>query len=367
MTLQDAKTISLAELTPWFPIGFLVAIALAIYFTPVLRDAARNFGIVDRPDGKLKDHNEPVAYLGGIAVFLAFVLALGLTFQETFNSTTLALMLGGSIILILGLIDDLGALSPAVKFFGQLLAAFVLLKSGVQIKLLILPPAVADLLTILWIVTVTNAFNIIDVMDGLCTGVGITSFLGFFAVALTNASNPDAVVASESASLALFIACFAGALLGFLRYNFKPAQIYLGDAGSMLIGFLAAAIPLTLRYTERDKIAMLSPLFLLGVPLFDLGLVIVLRLAKGKSPFRGSPDHFAVRLKRHGWPVPRIVLGAYALNAALVFVGIVLMRVEQSLATYLIGAVLAAMVVLGFLISRVGNQSGNETTPPRGA
>ena len=199
--------------------------------------------------------------------------------------------------------------------------------------------------------TITNAFNIIDVMDGLCSGVGVACLIGLFAVAILNGGQGSA----DSASVALFIACFAGALAGFLKFNFKPAQIYLGDAGSMLIGFFCGSIAMMLQYTSRDPLAICAPLFLLGVPLFDLGLVIVLRLRKGKSPFHGSPDHFAVRLKRHGWSVPAIVVSAWIANLLLAGFGVALTRLEIEIARYAVGGVILTLVILGYAISRVGN------------
>lgn len=357
--MPDSESAAIRALLPWYPIGFLAAIVLGLYFTPILRDGARNFGIVDRPDGNLKTHEKPVAYLGGLAVYVAFVVALGLM-PVGFEEETLALMLGGSIVLILGLIDDLKALSPAVKFLGQLLAAFVLLKSDIKIQPSFLPPVVGDLVTVLWIVTITNAFNIIDVMDGLCSGVGVVCMAGLFSVAVLNGGQGS----SEGASVALFIACFAGALIGFLRFNFKPAQIYLGDAGSMLIGFFCGSIAMMLQYTARDPLAICAPLFLLGVPLFDLGLVIVLRLRQGKSPFRGSPDHFAVRLRRHGWSVPAIVISAWAANLLLAGFGLALTRLELETARYAIAAVVLLLVGVGFAISRVGGAPREQTAPP---
>jgi UDP-GlcNAc:undecaprenyl-phosphate/decaprenyl-phosphate GlcNAc-1-phosphate transferase len=361
------------EFLPWYPIGVVVAIALGTYFTPILRDAARNFGIVDRPDGKLKTHAEPVAYLGGLAVYISFVLALGLM-PTQFEHQALALMLGGSVVLILGLIDDLKALTPAVKLLGQLLAAFVLLKSGVSIHLPI-PDLAAKLLTVLWVVTLTNAFNIIDVLDGLCAGTGAVCSAALFAIAVLNGAQG----AAEGPWLPLFLACFAGSLVGFLRYNFRPAQIYLGDAGSMLIGFFIGSIAIVLNYSDANPYTRVAPLFLLAAPLFDLGLVIVLRLRKGLSPFRGSPDHFAVRLKRHGWSTSRIAITTWVANAVFAVFGIWLTGAAPEQAEpALIGAGLV-IVTLGVAVARVGNSvpataptSGapsreKETTPPRGA
>ncbi|MCE5246983.1 undecaprenyl/decaprenyl-phosphate alpha-N-acetylglucosaminyl 1-phosphate transferase, partial [bacterium] len=155
--------------------ALLLAWGTARLFTPRFREAALRFGIVDRPDGRLKTQREPVAYLGGLAVALGVLVALSVTFS--FDQNLLAMLLGGSIVLVLGLVDDLGSLSPRTKLAGQLLAALVLVKGGVRIQLVYLPDWVEYPLTLLWIMGVTNAFNLIDVMDGLSAGVGAVAAL----------------------------------------------------------------------------------------------------------------------------------------------------------------------------------------------
>lgn len=337
---------------PWIPISFAVAGGLALYFTPVLREAAQRFGIVDRPDGKLKTHGSAVAYLGGLAVYLAFLLTLGLS--VAFERHELGLLLGASIVLLLGLIDDLKALSPAVKFLGQLLAAWVLLKAGIKIQITALdaylpdalpPDLLTDAATVVWIVGVTNAFNIIDVMDGLAAGVGAVVLLALSAVAL----------ATGQPGIAVFTASLAGALAGFLRFNFRPATIYLGDAGSMLIGFLAGAVAMTLSYTATNPFAVACPLLILGVPIFDTVFVMILRWRRGLPVFRGSPDHFAVRLRKAGVSSARIACGAYAASALLGLAALWLMHLGRRGSEILLGATAAAALAAGIAISRIGS------------
>src|SRR5262245_44377953 len=149
--------------------GFILSLAFALYWTPLMRRAALQLGIVDRPDGRLKTHEDSVPYLGGVAVFLAFLLGVGLL--SDFSHETLGLLLSGSIALMVGLIDDFGVLSSSQKLIGQTLAALVLIKSGTYIRLAFLPTWVAIPMTVLWILAVSNAFNIIDILDGLAAGV----------------------------------------------------------------------------------------------------------------------------------------------------------------------------------------------------
>jgi len=194
---------------------FAVAALLAGWLTPRMRDAAVRFGIVDRPDGRLKTQREPVPYLGGLAVYLSFLLALSLTLR--FDEHVLAILLAGSIVVILGLVDDLGQLGPWTKLAGQFVAVGVLVKSGIYIQLTFVPPAVAIALSVVWLLAVTNAFNLIDVMDGLSAGNACVAALVLLVVA-----DLDGGVTT-----ATLLAALAGSCLGFVRYNFAPAKIYI--------------------------------------------------------------------------------------------------------------------------------------------
>src|SRR5215471_7532762 len=152
-----------------YGIGFILSFVFGLYWTPLMRKAALQLGIVDQPDGGLKKHKEAVPYLGGVAVFMAFLLTVGV-FTD-FGQETLGLLLSGSIALMVGLLDDFGAMTPAQKLLGQALAALVLIKSGIYIKLEFIPIWLAIPLTMLWVVAVSNALNIIDILDGLASGV----------------------------------------------------------------------------------------------------------------------------------------------------------------------------------------------------
>ena len=195
------------------PAVFVLALLLGLYFTPVAREAALRFGIVDRPDGNLKQQREPVPYLGGVAVFIAYLLALGVVVQ--FDTLLLGLLLAGTLTLLVGLIDDFGVLTPLAKLTGQGVAVFVLLRSGAVIELVDVPPALRWPLAALWILAVCNAFNLLDVMDGLAGGVG-----ALIALALGVAATIAGQVPEAAAAFAL-----AGALGGFLVFNVHPARM----------------------------------------------------------------------------------------------------------------------------------------------
>jgi len=285
------------------PAVFVLALLLGLYFTPVAREAALRFGIVDRPDGNLKQQREPVPYLGGVAVFIAYLLALGVV--VSFDTLLLGLLLAGTLTLLVGLIDDFGVLTPLAKLTGQGVAVFVLLRSGAVIELVDVPPALRWPLAALWILAVCNAFNLLDVMDGLAGGVG-----ALIALALGVAATITGQVPEAAAAFAL-----AGALAGFLVFNVHPARIYLGDAGSLAVGITLGALALAIPWSDRSPAGFLAPLVILAVPLADTAYVTVLRARAGKPFWHGSPDHFPLRLRRRlGGDVRRTVASCWGLT-----------------------------------------------------
>jgi len=325
----------------WFIGAFLLSLASGLYWTPVMATAARQLGIVDKPDGNLKAHADAIPYLGGLAVFVSFLCGVGLF--TTFAQETLGLLLSGTIILMVGLIDDFGAMTPRQKLAGQTLAALVLIKSGIFIKLEFLPAAVAIPLTVLWILSVTNAFNIIDVMDGLAGGVGC---LAAIAIAVANV-----MVGRES--IALLSIVLAGAILGFLRSNFYPAKIYLGDAGSLFVGFMLAALSMNAGYTRFNLIAAISPALILGVPLFDLVFVMYVRWKKGIPVMKGSPDHFALRLLRCRLSVRETAIVSYLMTCVLGGTALLISQIPLELATAIIATTLSMALITAFLLMKV--------------
>ena len=296
---------------PLIPLAFVLALLLGLYFTPLAREAALRFGIVDRPDGRLKQQATPVPYLGGLAVFLAYLVALGMVFA--FDTLLLGLLLAGTLTLLVGLVDDFGVLTPAAKLAGQAVAVFVLLRSGAVIELTQVPQGLRWPLAGLWLFGICNAFNLLDVMDGLAAGVGTVTAVAFGVVALSTGEYPEA-----AASFAL-----AGALAGFLVFNFQPARIYLGDAGSLAVGITLGALALAIRWSERSAAGFLAPLAILAVPLADTAFVSVLRARAGRPFWHGSPDHFPLRLHRMlDGSVRRTVSAVFGLSVLGAMVGV---------------------------------------------
>jgi len=313
---------------------FALAFLLSLYLTPLVKKAAIQFGIIDKPDGKLKKQKVPVAYLGGLAVYLSFLISLALVFS--FDQEVLGLLLAGTIVVVIGLIDDFGVLSPGFKLFGQSVAILTLIRSGIYIKLEFLPWYLSYSLSFFWLIGITNAFNLIDVMDGLSSGVAFFCSLILFVVGICNG---NIIISIMSVSL-------GGSLLGFLRYNFDPAKIYLGDTGSMFIGMMMGALAMIGNYTSKNMIACLAPVIILGVPIFDTLFVMYIRLRRGMSIIAGSPDHFALRLRKWRLSTRQTVIASYAITAFLGGAGLLMMQVSSD---YMILGIILFLAIAALL------------------
>jgi UDP-GlcNAc:undecaprenyl-phosphate GlcNAc-1-phosphate transferase len=316
---------------------FVLAAGLALYVAPLLMRAALRYGIVDKPKPPLKLHKEPVPYLGGLVVLVAMITALAITFP--FDQRVLAILLAASLVVIVGLVDDLGGLTPKDKLIGQLAAALVLVKAGVTIDIVGLPSPIDEIASVLWMLTCMNALNILDVSDGLATTAGFVGALGALCTAVLNG---EPLVATLAASM-------AGACLGFLRVNRQPARMYLGDTGSLLLGTLLGALAIVGRYSDVNQVSLwFVPLSLLVVPLFDLALVIIARTLKGKPVWLGSPDHFAIRLKHAGMSAAGVARLAGALGLVVMALSVTSTRLQNREAARLLGGV--AVVVIATLV-----------------
>lgn len=326
---------------------FGLAFLLALYGVPVARRAALRYGIVDCPDGRLKHQREPVPYLGGLALYVAFLVSLAFTFE--FRQDVLGIVLAGTLMVMLGLIDDFGVLSVGTKLAGQLLAIFVLIKSGIRIQIAAFPEWLDITLTVLWMLGTTNAFNLLDIMDGLAAGVGLICTAFLLVVSLLN----------DNTTIAFMVTALAGGLLGFLRYNFHPARIYMGDCGALFVGMMVGALAMIGQYGERHQAALLTPLFILAVPIFDTLFVMYVRALRGRPVLQGSSDHLVLRLRRWGLSVPQIVIGMYATAAVLGVMGLIVMSVPEELALACVGAtVIGLLIVVPFLTRLDATASG---------
>ncbi|MBI5577186.1 MAG: undecaprenyl/decaprenyl-phosphate alpha-N-acetylglucosaminyl 1-phosphate transferase [Deltaproteobacteria bacterium] len=300
------------------------SLLLSLYLTPIFRDSARKFGVLDRPDGELKTQKEPVPYFGGLAVYSAVLIPVAIFLR--FSDQLMGLLLASTLVVLMGLIDDLGGLSPRIKLMVQVVAVFLMIKSGIRIRIDFMPPLACIALTFLWMIVMTNGFNLIDVMDGLAGGVACVSSAAMAVIFLLQGESIGAIVCVS----------LVGALIGFLRYNRPPAQIYLGDAGSLLLGFLLGGLAVKCDYTLRNPMGWLTALAVFAVPLFEIAFVSWLRVRRGASIFAGSRDHFSLRLRKWRLSTSQTVVWSCFAAALSSAIGIAAMHLRPavSLAYY---------------------------------
>ncbi len=297
-----------------YAITFAIALVISAVVTPVMRYIATKLNIFDCPHSAIKTHRQPIPYLGGVAIWAGLVLALFIIrFFTNFPTGTLhnlrGILLGSTIMLGLGLIDDIKTkgLGFKKKFLIQILAAVIVIWFDIRLHF-VTPYLMAFALSIVWLVGITNAFNIIDIMDGLSSGVACIASVAFLLISLP----------SEMIYVNFCAAALAGACLGFIPYNLsKKLKIFMGDTGSLTIGFVCASLALGTSYTRLNDIGLIAPLFILAIPIYDTILVSVLRLQKGQSPFLGSKDHFALRLEFMGYSRKQILVIIYVASAWL--------------------------------------------------
>jgi UDP-GlcNAc:undecaprenyl-phosphate GlcNAc-1-phosphate transferase len=294
---------------------FVLVAALAGTFlmTPVMRWLALRVGIVDKPSAR-KVHLKPIPLLGGVAIYAGFVLAvLLLGIAGSRNDELIGIALGASTVAILGFVDDRRGLPPLVKILGQLAAGAILILAGVKIGIFHWE-WVNIALTLLWVAGITNALNLLDNMNGLSAGVAAVA-AGFFL--LLSVSSGQFLISTMAAAL-------LGACLGFLRYNFGTATIFMGDAGSLFLGFVLAVLGIKLRFPapifppNADQITWMIPVIVLGIPVFDSTLVVISRLRRGLNPFTTpGKDHLSHRLVSLGMNQREAVLLIYVIGFAL--------------------------------------------------
>ena len=296
-----------------FVLTFFAAFVFAIGATPVAERIAVRLGFVDQPAAR-KVHRRPVPLLGGLAIYIAFIVAV-LVFADRLGLPQLvSIFVGATLVSFLGIWDDHKPLRPLIKLLGQVVATAVLIMSGVQVSLF--PVAAANYaLTALWVIGVTNAFNLMDNMDGLSGGVGAVASAFFFVLA----------VLSGQYLVATLAAALLGACLGFLRYNFNPASIFMGDGGALFLGFILAAIGIKLRFENIPLVTWMIPVMVLGLPIFDTTLVTLSRLRRRLNPLTTpGRDHLSHRLVAMGMTPREAVLTCYLIGGTFGMVAIVL-------------------------------------------
>lgn len=318
---------------------------ISLALTPLALRVARRYGILDHP-GDHKSHEEAVPYLGGAAILMAFLVTAGvggLLLPIPSGRQELLIVFGAAAVLAgVGLLDDIKGLGLRFRFLVEILAGGAILLAGAGIE--VTGAAGLDgVLTILWVVGITNAFNLLDNMDGLSAGVAAIAAGWFFVLA---ALGGQFLVATLAAGI-------AGVSLGFLRHNVHPARIYMGDAGALFLGFLLAYLGIKLQFDGAARVIFFAPILVLGVAVFDTTLVTATRLIHRRNPFLGGRDHVSHRLVFVGLPVRASVALIYAAAVACGWLALVMSRVDGVTALILMALVISVGGFAGVLLGAV--------------
>ena len=325
-------------------ISLVIGFVVTFLATPLMSRAAHALGILDHPDDSptgYKVHEGPTPYLGGLAMYLGVGAGWLLIYLSNGNQVgnlvvgfLLAVALG-----LLGLWDDIRHLPRSVRLIGQVGAAAGAWAVGFQAA----PtpePALNVAVTLLWIVGITNAFNLLDNMDGLSSGLAAIGAFSFGVMAIIE----------DLPGLAIASFALAGAAWGFRLHNKHPAKVYMGDAGSTFLGFLLALIGMQLRFDNLLEVTFLVPVVVLGIPIFDTTLVVLTRLKNRRGIFRGGRDHVSHRLVQTGLPVKAAVWLLLWCGACLGWLGLVISRSNVQVGWMLLGFVMALGVFFGGLL-----------------
>lgn len=328
--------------------GFFIAGVVAYALTPLTGRLALRYGVIDHPSLDAtghKQHATPTPYLGGVAIL--FGLLIGslpiLLVAEGIPVRHFVLLIGGGALVgLVGLIDDIRPLPRSLRLVAQIAVAVAAYYLGFGVTAT--AHAWIDLsLTTLWIVGITNAFNLLDNMDGVSAGLASVSALTFCAMGLMNDLT---VLPAISASL-------GGAALGFLQHNRHPAKVFMGDAGSLLIGFLVALLALRLRFDAPTEVTFLVPVVVLGIPILDTALVIASRIRHRRPIFLGGRDHIAHRLVLAGLSIKPAVYILYLAAICLGWLGIVISKSPKDVAFMLSGLVLVLGMIAASVLWRI--------------
>ena len=325
-------------------LAFAVSLLVAYVMTPPVKRFAEKVGAIDVPRDNRRVHDHPIPRMGGLAIFIGFVLSL--IFFVPMSTKVLGLLVGSVIIAVMGGVDDIVSLNPWVKLAGQIVAALVAIRCGLVFDVISNPNIFAEEtyieigwlsipLTMLWIVGCTNAVNLIDGLDGLAVGVSAISSMTMLIVSL---------FVSEPV-VSIILAALTGACLGFMPYNLNPAKIFMGDVGSQLLGFVLSTASIMGLFKLHAIITFFVPLLALALPLADTIFAFFRRILHGQSPFKADKGHFHHRLLAMGLNQKQVVAVLYGISAVLGLLAVLM--TGDSMAVKIICLVAAFIISLG--------------------
>ena len=344
----------------WGP--FLVAAVIAAAATPLAIVFAPKVGAMDIPKDSRRVHNKPMPRFGGVAIYLGMMVSLAVFAMHAKGVS--AIMIGCTMMFILGLIDDLKNMKPVVKFAGQVLTATVVFALGVRITFVritfmedilgVEPDAFANavfiggmidyIVTVLWLVAITNAVNLIDGLDGLAAGISAISALCIAYVAYIHGYMVPTMV----------MMAVAGSAAGFLPFNFHPAKIFMGDAGSQLLGFAIAAFSVSGTVKSATIMVVLMPALVLGLPIFDTIMAIVRRTSRHQSIGTADKEHLHHKIMRAGFGQRRAVLLMYSVSGIM---GVVAVLYSRGLYVECIGLLAVVAMIIGVILTDTGKNN----------
>ncbi len=344
----------------WGP--FLVAAVIAAAATPLAIVFAPKVGAMDIPKDSRRVHNKPMPRFGGVAIYLGMMVSLAVFAMHAKGVS--AIMIGCTMMFILGLIDDLKNMKPVVKFAGQVLAATVVFALGVRITFVritfmedilgVEPDAFANavfiggmidyIVTVLWLVAITNSVNLIDGLDGLAAGISAISALCIAYVAYIHGYMVPTMV----------MMAVAGSAAGFLPFNFHPAKIFMGDAGSQLLGFAIAAFSVSGTVKSATIMVVLMPALVLGLPIFDTIMAIVRRTSRHQSIGTADKEHLHHKIMRAGFGQRRAVLLMYSVSGIM---GVVAVLYSRGLYVECIGLLAVVAMIIGVILTDTGKNN----------
>lgn len=319
---------------------FLLAALISYILTPYIRTLAFKIGAIDKPDNR-KVHKKIMPRLGGLAIYIAFMLGVVASLELTWD--IVGILVGATVIVAVGVLDDKYQLPAKVKLMGQIVAACVLVAFDIRIEWLNNPFGgyfyvdywLSVPMTIFWVVSFTNVVNLIDGLDGLAAGVSAIASVTVILVA----------VQQGYYHIAIMTAALAGGIIGFIRYNFNPATIFMGDTGSMFIGYLLAAISVYGSVKTAATIALIVPAIALGLPIMDTAFAIMRRYTNGRPIFQPDKGHLHHRLLAMGMNQKQAVLLMYAITAVLGIAAVLWAEVDGFYAALIIAVIITAVAV----------------------
>lgn len=323
----------------------LCAGVLPLALTPPVKWLACKLGAVDVPKDARRMHHKPIPRMGGLAIFIGFMTAV-LLFQEISREIR-GILIGATIIMVLGVLDDALTLRALPKFAVQIAAALIAVGHGCRIEQIMgatLPLWLSWTLSVLWIVGITNAINFIDGLDGLAAGVSTISAGSMLVISLI------LVPEGNTASSAVLLAACVGACIGFMPYNFNPAHIFMGDTGSTFLGFILSSVAIFGLFKTYAVFSFAIPFLVLGLPIFDITFAVVRRISRGQSPMHADRGHVHHRLIDMGFSQKQAVAICYLLSAVLGFAAVVVTDSGEIQALIFLAAVLIVAAIGIFLV-----------------